>query len=142
MESGIDDEKKVVFLNRAEASQMTDAMYSFVKSTNVSIPKRYLQAAWNKLDEKDRPEFMVKHFSEFTIIEIQNMFMQMPKEYNALRQEGRWHEALLEKNAINESLCKKLLRADYISSYDIKKEKNILFTGDVEKYVARVKAKR
>lgn len=24
---------------------------------------------------------MVKHFSEFTIIEIQNMFMQMPKEY-------------------------------------------------------------
>lgn len=142
MESGIDDEKKVVFLNRAEASRMTDAMYSFVKSTNVSIPKRYLQAAWNKLDEKDRPEFMVKHFSEFTIIEIQNMFMQMPKEYNALRQEGRWHEALLEKNAINESLCKKLLRADYISSYDIKKEKNILFTGDVEKYVARVKAKR
>lgn len=136
------DEKKVVFLNRAEASRMTDAMYSFVKSTNVSIPKRYLQAAWNKLDEKDRPEFMVKHFSEFTIIEIQNMFMQMPKEYNALRQEGRWHEALLEKNAINESLCKKLLRADYISSYDIKKEKNILFTGDVEKYVARVKAKR
>ena len=142
MESGIDDEKKVVFLNRAEASQMTDAMYSFVKSTNVSIPKRYLQAAWNKLDEKDRLEFMVKHFSEFTIIEIQNMFMQMPKEYNALRQEGRWHEALLEKNAINESLCKKLLRAGYISSYDIKKEKNILFTGDIEKYVARVKAKR
>ena len=70
------------------------------------------------------------------------MFMQMPKEYNALRQEGRWHEALLEKNAINESLCKKLLRACYISSYDIKKEKNILFTGDIEKYVARVKAKR
>lgn len=25
MESGIDDEKKVVFLNRAEASQMTDS---------------------------------------------------------------------------------------------------------------------
>lgn len=142
MESDLNDEKKVVFLNRAEASQMTDAMCSFVKSTNVSIPKRYLQAVWNKLDEKDRPEFMVKHFSEFTIIEIQSMFMQMPKEYHALRQEEGWHEALLEKNAINESLCKKLLIADYISSYDIKKEKNILFTGDVEKYVARVKAKR
>ena len=66
----------------------------------------------------------------------------MPKEYHALRQEEGWHEALLEKNAINEALCKKLLRADYISSYDIKKEKNISFTGDVEKYVARVKAKR
>lgn len=142
MESDLDDEKKVVFLDRAEVSQITDAMCSFVKSTSASVPKRYLQAVWNKLDEKDRPEFMVKHFSEFTIIEIQNMFMQMPKEYNALRQEGRWHEALLEKNAINESLCKKLLRADYISSYDIKKEKNILFTGDIEKYVARVRAKR
>lgn len=142
MESDLDDEKKVVFLDRAEASQMTDTMCSFVKSTSVSIPKRYLQAVWNKLEEKDKPEFMVKHFSEFTIIEIQNMFVQMPKEYHALRQEEGWHEALLEKNAINEALCKKLLRADYISSYDIKKEKNISFTGDVEKYVARVKAKR
>lgn len=142
MESDLDDEKKVVFLDRAEASQITDAMCSFVKSTSASIPKRYLQAVWNKLEEKDRPEFMVKHFSEFTIIEIQNMFMQMPKEYHELRQEKGWHEALLEKNAINESLCKKLLRADYISSYDIKKEKNILFTGELEKYVARVKAKR
>ena len=142
IESDLDDEKKAVFLNRAEASQMTKAMFLYVKDTNVSISKKYVQAAWNKLEEKDRAEFMVKHFSVFTISEIQNMFLQMPKEYHALRQENGWHEALLEKNAINESLCKKLLTADYISSYDIKKEKNILFTGNIEKYVARVKAKR
>jgi hypothetical protein len=34
------------------------------------------------------------------------------------------------------------LAANYISTYDKKKEKNILFTGDVEKLVARVKAKK
>lgn len=142
IESDLDDEKKAVFLNRAEASQMTNAMFLYVKDTNVSISKKYVQAAWNKLEEKDRAEFLVKHFSVFTISEIQNMFLQMPKEYHALRQENGWHEALLEKNVINESLCKKLLTANYISSYDIKKEKNILFAGNIEKYVARVKAKR
>jgi hypothetical protein len=142
IESDIDDEKKVVFLNRADASKMTDAMYSFVRNTNASIHKRYLQATWNEMEEKDRPEFMVKHFSEFTISEIQNMFAEMPEEYHALKQEYGWHEVLLEKNAINKSLCKKLLAANYISTYDKKKEKNILFTGDVEKLVARVKAKR
>lgn len=142
IESDLDDEKKVVFLNRAEASQMTDAMYAFVCKTNICIPKKYLQATWNKLEVNDRPAFMVKYFSEFSIGEIQNMFAQMSNEYHALKQEDGWHEALLDKNAINESLCKKLLEANYISSYGIKKEKNILFTGDVEKYVARVKAKR
>ena len=113
-----------------------------VKDTNVSISKKYVQAAWNKLEEKDRPQFMVKYFSKFAINELQNMFLQMPKEYYALRQENGWHEVLLEKNSINESLCKKLLAANYISSYDIKKEKSILYAGDIEKYVARVKAKR
>lgn len=121
---------------------MTNAMVSFVRDTNVSISKKYVQATWNKLEEKDRAEFMVKHFSEFTISEIQNMFLQMPKEYHALQQLNGWHETLLEKNAINESLCKMLLSAGYISSYDIKKEKNILSAGNIEKYVARVKAKR
>lgn len=142
IESDLDDEKKAVFLSKAEASQMTNAMCSFVRDTNVSISKKYVQAAWNKLEEKDRPQFMVKYFSKFAINELQNMFLQMPKEYYALRQENGWHEVLLEKNSINESLCKKLLAANYISSYDIKKEKSILYAGGIEKYVARVKAKR
>lgn len=114
--------------------------YSLVVIEDLS--KKYVQAAWNKLEEKDRPQFMVKYFSKFAINELQNMFLQMPKEYYALRQENGWHEVLLEKNSINESLCKKLLAANYISSYDIKKEKSILYAGDIEKYVARVKAKR
>lgn len=142
IESELDDEKKVVFLNRVDASQMTDAMFAFVRDTDVNVPKKYLKATWNKLEVKDRPAFIVKHFSTFNISEIQNMFVQMPVEYQALKQEDRRHEVLLGKNAINEVLCQKLLDVEYISSYDTKKEKNILFTGDDERLVARVKAKR
>lgn len=142
IESDLDDDKKVVFLNRADASELTNAMFAFVRDTEVSVPKKYIQAAWNKLEIKERPAFMVKHFSTFNLSEIQSMFAQLPDEYHALKQEDSRHEVLLEKNTVNEALCKKLQTAEYISSYDIKKGKNILFTGDVEKYVARVKAKR
>lgn len=142
MKSNLEDKKKLIFLNRVAASKMTDAMHSFVKGTNISIPKMYLQATWDNLKEKDRPEFFVKHCNEFTINEIQDMFAQMPKEYHALKQKDRWHEALLEKNTINELLCKKLLAKDYISSYDIKKVKGILSAGGAEKFVVRVRAQK
>lgn len=142
MESNLDDEKKVVFLNKTDASKLTNAMLTFVRDTEVKVQKKYLQVVWNKLEYTDRPAFLVKHFYDFNNDEIQSMFLQMPDEYHALKQTGSRHNVLLDKNPINESLCKKLLRAEYISSYDIKKEKNILFTGDIEKYVARVRAKK
>ena len=142
MKSNLKDEKKVIFLSKVDAIQMTDEMYAFVCKTDIKIPKKYLLATWNKLDVRDRPAFMVKHFSVFSIVEIQNMFAQMPEEYHALKQTYSRHEVLLEKNGINDSLCKKLLQTYYISSYDTKKVRSDLLTGDVEKYVARVNAKK
>ena len=118
-------------------------------SKTLAFPKAYYECIINLPQSvelfcayDDRPAFMVKYFDSFVISEIQSMFAQMPNEYHALKQEKSRHETLLEKNGTNEALCKKLVTAGYLSSYDIKKEKNILFTGDLEKYVARVKAKR
>lgn len=46
---------------------------------------KYVQETWDNLETKDRPAFMIKYFSVFSISEIENMFAQMPKEYQALK---------------------------------------------------------
>lgn len=140
--SNLEDEKKVVFLKKVDASQMTDTMIDFVNCTDEAVPKQYLRTAWSKLNVNDRPAFMVRHFAYFDISEIQSMFTQMPDEYHALKQEDNWHEVLLKKDCVNEALLKKLKDAGYISSYDIKEEKKSIFEAKVQKLVARVKAKK
>lgn len=141
-ESEINDEKKVVFLNRANPEQITEEMVDFVRNTDVNVPKKYLQTAWKKIEIMERPTFMVEHFRIFNINEIQGMFLQMPNEYHALKQEDKRHEVLLEKNPVNDKLCQKLLEAGYISSYVIKKSKSVLLAENIEKFVVRVKAKK
>ncbi len=140
--SNLEDEKKIVFLKKGDASQMTDTMIDFVNCTDEAVPKQYLRTAWSKLNVNDRPAFLVRHFTSFDISEIQSMFTQMPDEYHALKQEDNWHEVLLKKDCVNEALLKKLKDAGYISSYDIKEEKKSVFEAKVQKLVARVKAKK
>lgn len=140
-ESKLDDEKKVVFLNRVNVSQMTSVMFEFVRSTDVPVLKKYVQETWNKLEVRDRPAFMIKYFSVFSISEIENMFAQMPNEYQDLKQKDNRHEVLLEKNTVNESLCQKLEASKYISSYGIKTGKNNLSINNKENIAVRVKAK-
>ena len=140
--SNLDDEKKAVILNGVNVSQMTREVFDFVRDTHVSILKKYVQETWDKLEVKDRPAFMIKYFSVFSISEIENMFAKMPKEYQTLKQMDKRHEVLLEKNAINEALCQKLKDANYISSYGPKIEKNAISTSHKDKLLARVRAKR
>lgn len=140
--SNLDDEKKAVILNGVNVSQMTREVFDFVRDTHVSILKKYVQETWDKLEVKDRPAFMIKYFSVFSISEIENMFAKMPKEYQTLKQMDKRHEVLLEKNAINEALCQKLKDANYISSYGPKIEKNAISTSHKGKLLARVRAKR
>lgn len=140
--SNLDDEKKAVILNGVNVSQMTREVFDFVRDTHVSILKKYVQETWDKLEVKDRPAFMIKYFSVFSISEIENMFAKMPKEYQTLKQMDKRHEVLLEKNAINEALCQKLKDASYISSYGPKIEKNAISTSHKDKLLARVRAKR
>ena len=140
--SNLDDEKKAVILNGVNVSQMTREVFDFVRDTDVSISKKYVQETWDNLETKDRPAFMIKYFSVFSISEIENMFVKMPKEYQALKQMDKRHEVLLEKNAINEVLCQKLKDINYISSYGSKIEKNGISTSAKEKLFARVRAKR
>lgn len=140
--SNLDDEKKAIILNGVNVSQMTREVFDFVRDTHVSILKKYVQETWDKLEVKDRPAFMIKYFSVFSISEIENMFAKMPKEYQTLKQMDKRHEVLLEKNAINEALCQKLKDANYISSYGPKIEKNAISTSHKDKLLARVRAKR
>lgn len=140
--SNLDDEKKAVILNGVNVSQMTREVFDFVRDTDVSISKKYVQETWDNLEIKDRPAFMIKYFSVFSISEIENMFVKMPKEYQTLKQMDKRHEVLLEKNAINEALCQKLKDANYISSYGPKIEKNAISSSHKGKLLARVRAKR
>lgn len=141
-ESKLDDEKKAVILNRVDVSNMTHEMFAFIRDTDVSVLKKYVEKTWVNLEIEDRSAFLIKYFSIFSIIEIENMFAQMPKEYQALNRMDKRHEVLLEKNAINEVLCQKLKDANYISSYGSKIERNGISTSDKGKLFARVRAKR
>lgn len=141
-ESKLDDEKKAVILNRVDVSNMTHEMFAFIRDTDVSVSKKYVEKTWVNLEIEDRSAFLIKYFSIFSIIEIENMFAQMPKEYQALNRMDKRHEVLLEKNAINEVLCQKLKDANYISSYGSKIERNGISTSDKGKLFARVRAKR
>ena len=141
-ESKLDDEKKAVILNRVDVSNMTHEMFTFIRDTDVSVSKKYVEKTWVNLEIEDRSAFLIKYFSIFSIIEIENMFAQMPKEYQALKRMDKRHEVLLEKNAINEVLCQKLKDANYISSYGSKIERNGISTSDKGKLFARVRAKR
>ena len=141
-ESKLDDEKKAVILNRVDVSNMTHEMFAFIRDTDVSVSKKYVEKTWVNLEIEDRSAFLIKYFSIFSIIEIENMFAQMPKEYQALKRMDKRHEVLLEKNAINEVLCQKLKDANYISSYGSKIERNGISTSDKGKLFARVRAKR
>ena len=53
---------------------MTREVFDFVRDTDVSISKKYVQETWDNLETKDRPAFMIKYFSVFSISEIENMF--------------------------------------------------------------------
>lgn len=141
-ESKLDDEKKAVILNRVDVLNMTHEMFTFIRDTDVSVSKKYVEKTWVNLEIEDRSAFLIKYFSIFSIIEIENMFAQMPKEYQALKRMDKRHEVLLEKNAINEVLCQKLKDANYISSYGSKIERNGISTSDKGKLFARVRAKR
>lgn len=142
IKSNLSDEKKLVFLGKAETSQMTEEMFAMVVETSVSVPKKYVKATWDHLQIEDRPEFMVKYFESFSIIEIQSMFAQMPDEYHAMKQEDGWHEVLLTNNKVNEELLNKLKIVGYISSIYTKEEKKSVFEAKAVKLAARVKAKR
>ena len=116
-----------------------------VKDVKFLLPKEYVEAIWQLLDDCDKYQFLYVQMDVFDLDEIAEKFGELGGVYGQFSSRTR-HRYNLHKTEFNESLCHKLMKRDFLSSCDIIEEKvgtdHITFEDKYEKrIVGNVKKK-
>lgn len=100
-----------------------DMEFAFLaKEFNFILPKEYVEAIWQMLNERSKYQFLYVQMEVFSLDEVAEKFGELGGVYEQFAVRTR-HKYSLYKTEFNEALCRKLLKMGFLSSYDIADEK-------------------
>lgn len=104
-------------------STMVDKEFALLaKDLHFILPKEYVEAIWQMLDEEDRYQFLYNQMEVFSLDEVAKKFGELGGVYKQFSTRTK-HKYSLHKTEFNESLCDKLVKRKFLSSSEITKEK-------------------
>lgn len=132
-------------LNFVEPTDVDKEFALLAKDLNFILPKEYVEAIWQVLDEQDKYQFLYVQMKVFSLDEIAEKFGELGGVYGQFSSRTR-HKYSLHKTEYNESLCHRLVEMEFLSSCDITEEKvgtdPITFQDKYEKCITGYVKKR
>lgn len=119
----IDNNDLIKLLEMIEPKDIDKEFASLLRNLRLTLPKTYVEAMWQVLDEKDRYQLLNDHLDVYHLDEIAQKFGELGGVYDQFSARTK-HKFTLHWTEFNEDLCKKLLKKEFLSSYDITTEKN------------------
>ena len=105
-------------LNLVEPTNIDKEFALLAKDLNFILPKEYVEAIWQVLDEQDKYQFLYVQMKVFSLDEIAEKFGELGGVYEQFSSRTR-HKYSLHKTEFNEALCHKLVEMEFLSSCDI-----------------------
>lgn len=109
-------------LKLVEPADIDKEFALLVKELNFVLPKEYVEAIWQMLDEQDKYQFLYVQMEVFSLDEIAEKFGELGGVYGQFSSRTR-HKYSLHKTEFNEGLCHKLVKMGFLSSCDITEAK-------------------
>lgn len=109
-------------LKLVETADIDKGFALLAKELNFVLPKEYVEAIWQLLDEQDKYQFLYVQMEAFSLDEIAEKFGELGGVYGQFSSRTR-HKYSLHKTEFNEALCHKLVKMGFLSSCDITEEK-------------------
>lgn len=143
----LDSSKKMKLFDLFAATEIDIEMASIIRTLDFSLPKAYVESAWDQLVEKDRYQLLLYQLEVYSLDEISEKLSLLEPVYQALSGREKRHKACLPVDDIgyNGMLLEKLKKMNYLTSIEIEEtEKDNFITHEKEverKYVVWVKQK-
>lgn len=118
----LNKENLLRMLKLVEPTDMDKEFALLVKEFNFLLPKEYVKAIWQLLDDQDKYQFLYVQMEVFSLDEIAEKFGQLGGVYTQFSSRTR-HKYSLYKTEFNEALCHKLVKMQFLSSCEIIEEK-------------------
>lgn len=118
----LNKENLLRMLKLVEPTDMDKEFALLAKELNFILPKEYVEAIWQVLDEQDKYQFLYVQMEVFSLDEIAEKFGELGGVYGQFSSRTR-HKYSLHKTEFNEALCHKLVKMEFLSSSDITEEK-------------------
>lgn len=109
-------------LKLVESKDIDKEFALLAKEFNFVLPKEYVEAIWQMLDEQDKYHFLYVQMEAFSLDEIAEKFGELGGVYEQFSFRTR-HKYSLYRTEFNEALCRKLVKMEFLSSSEIIEEK-------------------
>ena len=129
-----DSDQKDSILNKLVPAEMTVETARILRLLTRSVPKEYVDRAWQLLPDDEKYHFLLNHMDAFSNGELAALFGQLSPEYQQFVERTR-HKYSLGYSDYNKALLEKLKARDYITSIDdtyIEKSDRVLFSRERE----------
>lgn len=127
---------KLLILNKLKPDKMTMETARIIRRVTNTIPKEYVESAWELLPGEERYELLLNQIDVYQNEELPVLFNQLSPEYQQFVERSR-HKYLIAHTDYNVALLEKLKARDYITSIDAKwvEKTDKAFASNVKEYV-------
>ena len=133
-ENVFNNQEKEVVLNKLKPAEMTLEIARIIRRVTMSVPKPYVESAWNLLLDDEKYELLLNHLDVYRNEELPGLFEQLSPEYHQFVDRSR-RKYTIAYTDYNLNLLRKLKVRDYITSMDEKwivKKDRVLFSSENE----------
>ena len=128
----LDSDQKDRILKKLMPAGMTIETARILRSLTRSVPKEYVDKAWQLLPNDEKDQLLLNHMEVYSDSELATLFGQLSSEYQQLVKRTK-HKYTLEYSDYNKALLEKLKARDYITSVDdayIEKADKVLYSSN------------
>lgn len=118
---GFNDSQRLAILQKIEGDDVDLSLAMAICDLKFAIPKEYVEASWNILDEENRYQLFLNHLQIYTVDEISEKLSSLAPEYQKLADRTKKHKENLyiDELGYNKALLEKLSRIGYLTSVEI-----------------------
>lgn len=115
------DSQKLIILQKIPEDEVNLSLAMAIRELEFTVPKEYVEVAWEILDEENRYQLLLNHLSVYTLDEISEKLSLLAPEYQKLADRSKRHKENLHIDEIgyNEALLKKLHEKEYLTSVEV-----------------------
>lgn len=115
------DSQKLIILQKIPEDEVNLSLAMAIRELEFTVPKEYVEVAWEMLDEENRYQLFLNHLNVYTLDEISEKLSLLAPAYRKLADRTKRHKENLDIDEIgyNEALLKKLHDKEYLTSVEV-----------------------
>lgn len=114
----LEDSYKLQLMDLFAPEDMNEDIAASIRNMGVKVEKKYVESAWDLLNESDRYQLLLNQLEIYTIEEISEKLKTLASVYKELSDTSRRHKEYLDVTDYNRTLLQKLQKKTYITSFE------------------------